>query len=111
MLEEENMKNFLSKYWKKILIVIAAIFIIMNIVSKCVAPHVLISEYVEYGIEPENIVNIDANKVISSVTDEVKSTPLISEEMLKVCLILAGGLIIACIISDLTTKKAPAKKK
>lgn len=105
------MKNFLSKYWKKILIMIAAIFIIMNIMSKCAAPHILTTEYAKYGPEPKDSVNINAGGVISNVTNEVKDTPPISEEMVRICLILAGGLLLACIISDLTTKKAPAKKK
>lgn len=105
------MKNFLSKYWKKILIVIATIFIIMNIMSKCAAPHILTTEYAKYGPEPKDSVKISAGEVISNVTKEVKDTPPISEEMVRICLILAGGLLLACIISDLTTKKAPAKKK
>ncbi len=105
------MKNFLSKYWKKILIVIAAIFIIIDIISKCSAPHVLTNEYAKYGPDIEDSVNINAGGVISNVTNEVKDTPPISEEMVRICLILAGGLLLACIISDLTTKKAPAKKK
>lgn len=105
------MKNFLSKYWKKILIVIAAIFIIINIVGKCVAPHVLTAEYAKYGPEPKDSVNINAGEVITTVTDEVKDTAPISEEMVRICLILAGGLLLACVISELTSKKAPAKKK
>lgn len=105
------MKNFLSKYWKKILIAIAAIFIIINIAGKCAAPHLLTTEYAKYGPEPKDSVAINAGEVISDVTKEVKDTPPVSEEMVRICLILAGGLLLACIISDLTSKKAPAKKK
>lgn len=105
------MKNFLSKYWKKILIVIAAIFIIIDIISKCSAPHVLTNEYAKYGPDIEDSVDINAGGVISDVTNEVKDTAPISEEMVRICLILAGGLLLACVIADITTKKAPPKKK
>ena len=105
------MKNFLSKYWKNLLIVITAIFIIINIISKCSTPHILTSEYAKYGPTVENSVSGNAGKVISGVTSEIKNTPPISEDMLKICLVLAGALLLVCIISDLTTKKAPAKKK
>ena len=105
------MKNFLSKYWKNFLIVITTIFIIINIISKCSAPHILTSEYAKYGPTVENSVNGNAGEVISGVTSEIKNTPPISEEMVRICLILAAGLLLACIISDLTAKKAPAKKK
>lgn len=103
------MKKFLSKYWKRILILIAAIFIVINIVSKCVAPHILIDEYAKYGPDVESKGGIiDTSEVIASV----ENTSPFSDDMVKVLLVLAGGIIVVCIVSDLINKKkAPAKKK
>ena len=47
------MKSFLSKYWKRILILIAGIFIAINVISKCTAPHTLPQEYAKYGPDVE----------------------------------------------------------
>ena len=101
------MKNFLSKYWKRILISIASIFIVINIISKCMAPHILVEEYAKYGPEVESKVETNASEVLDSVTE---SSPF-TGDMLKVVLIAGGALILACVLSDLATKKSSGGKK
>ena len=101
------MKKFLSTYWKRILILIASIFIIVNIVSKCIAPHVLVQEYSKFGPDRENIVNIDTSEIIAEVKD---SSPF-GEDMTRIVIILAAGILIACVISELANKKSSSGKK
>lgn len=104
------MKNFLSKYWKRILILIAGIFIIINIVSKSAMPRNVISDVAKYGpdVEASNVnLNIGSGSLAS---DFVASSP-VSEDMTKLAIILAIGLLAAVIIADLGSKKSGGKKK
>lgn len=101
------MKNFLSKYWKRILILIAGIFIAINVISKCVAPHILVDEFAEYGPNVEKSVHIDTGEIIS----EVKASSPFNEDMFRLVIILVVGLVAAAIIAEITTKKSSGAKK
>lgn len=104
------MKNFLSKYWKRILILIAGIFIIINIVSKSAMPRNVISDVAKYGpdVEASNVnLNIGSGSLAS---DFVASSP-VSEDMTKIAIVLVIGILAAVIISDLGSKKSGGKKK
>lgn len=104
------MKNFLSKYWKRILTLITGIFIIINIASKIATPRNVISDVAKYGpdVEASNVnLNIGSGSLAS---DFVASSP-VSGEMTKLIIILVIGLLAAVIIADLGSKKGGGKKK
>ena len=101
------MKSFLSKYWKKIMIYITLILIFINIVQKCIAPHILVSEFAKYGPDVTTINGVTKSiDVLSSVRESVPVT----DGILRIGIILVVGLIGAVIISEFANK-APAKKK
>ena len=105
------MKNFLSKYWKRILITITGIFIFLNILRKTITPHILVSEYAKYGVDvkPSSLASRTAEQVASNVRETTAAVP---ESLFKIVLILGIGIIVAVILTDLANKKpAPAKKK
>ena len=105
------MKNFLSKYWKRILILIGSIFIIINIMGKCTAPHSLVQEYAKYGPSIESThgkIDVDINT--SEIVTKVEENSPFSEDIVKIVLILTGLLIGVTVLSDIANKK-PAKKK
>ena len=101
------MKSFLSKYWKRILILVGIIFIVINIIGKCTAPHLLIEEFAIHGPSVESNININASEIIS----EAKAESPLNAEMTKIVIIFASALILACVISDLGAKKSSGKKK
>ena len=105
------MKKFLSKYWKRILIIIASIFIILNIVNKCVAPHVLVDEYGVYGPEVEASTISGEMMNSSEIMEKVESTSPFPEDMTRLILVLVVGLVGAVIIGEITTKKSSGGKK
>ena len=117
------MKNFLSKNWKRILILIAGIFIAINVVNKCMAPRTLIEEFGKYGpdVEKKNyfasgsLINTSGNSLISGensnfIEGTSFSSPL-TAEMTKVALFIGGGIIIALILTELANKKPSSGKK
>ena len=92
------------------IIIITGIFIVINIIGKCVAPHILVQEYAKYGPDVESSVTdkIDTDKIVN----EVKESAPFNEDMFRLVIILIIGIFAALIISELTTKKSsPAKKK
>ena len=106
------MKNFLSKYWKRILIIIGLILIAINIWSKCVAPRILIDEYVKYGPNIErNETSINSSINTSEVINNVSENSPFNEDMTKLVVILAAGLILVTVVNDLDNKKSGGKKK
>lgn len=115
------MKNFLSKYWKRILILIASVFIIINIVNKCVAPHTLIGEIAEYGPdisssqEKENGEDETTEKsgenLSDSIVNNITENSPFNGEMVRIIAIFAIALIGVCVISDLANKKSSGGKK
>lgn len=106
------MKNFLSKYWKRILIIIGIILIAINIWSKCVAPRLLIDEYVKYGPNIErNETSINSSLNTSEVITNVSENSPFDDGMTKIILILAAGLILVTVVNDLANKKSGGKKK
>ena len=108
------MKKLLSKYWKNILMIIGAIFIIINIANKCMAPHTLISEVAKYGPD------IQSSGGVANIIDKMPNTNLdtgsvgssiMNGEMMKICIITAVALVGVSILGDLANKKAAKKKK
>ena len=104
------MKNFLSKNWKMILIIIAGIFICLNVFQKCIAPHTLVNEYAKYGPDVEAVdFSGKANNVVNQVSEIMPNNG--SNDIVRIALILGVGLLIAVIISNLTSGKASSGKK
>lgn len=107
------MKKLLSKYWKNILMIIGAIFIIINIANKCMAPRTLISEVAKYGPDIQSsggITNIIDKIPNTNVDTENVGESIMNGEMMKICIIAAVALIGVSVLGDLANKK-PAKKK
>ncbi len=104
------MKNFLSKYWKRILIIITGILIIINIVVKTSAPHTLVEEYAKYGSDVKaSSVSINTREI----ADDVRSSAPMSDDMFRIAIVLVIGLLAAVILSDIANRKpaSAAKKK
>lgn len=106
------MKNFLSKYWKRILIIIGVVLVAINIWGKCVAPRLLISEYAKYGPNVERSesgvsTSINTSDVINNINE---SSPF-NEDMTKIVLILMAGILLVAVVSDMTSKKSSGAKK
>ena len=102
------MKSFLSKYWKKILIWITAILAFVNIIHKCIAPHILVGEFAKYGPDvAASKIGFKSSEALTSVRESIP----VSDNIFKIGVVLIVGLIVAVIASELANKKAPAKKK
>ena len=43
------MKKLISKYWKKILIILGIVCMVIILINKATAPKTLIAEYIKYG--------------------------------------------------------------
>ena len=101
------MKSFLSKYWKKLMIYVTLILIFINIVKKCIAPHILVSEFAKYG--PDATASNHIAKSVDILSGVKESVP-VTDGILIIGIILVVGLIAAVIRSEFANK-APAKKK
>ena len=105
------MKKFLSKYWKRILILIASIFIIINIVSKCVAPHVLVDEFGVYGPDVESAVKSGEIINATDIVDKAQDSSPFPEDVTRLILVFIVGIVGALVIGEITTKKSSGGKK
>ncbi len=106
------MKTLLTKYWKRILILIAVIFIVINIVNKCVAPHIIVDEYAKYGPDV-NYEDSSLNIVGGSndlMNDVQKNSPF-DENMFRIIVLFVILIIGALLLGDIVSKKSTAKKK
>lgn len=104
------MKNFITNNWKKILIIIGGIFIAINVFSKIVTEKSLLTDYIKYGkdIEQVEIISGDIEDVV-----EVPESPF-NEDMMKIIFILGAGILLVVFVTSLADKAAAdakAKKK
>lgn len=104
------MKNFLSKYWKRILILITGVFIIINIASKIATPRNVISDVAKYGPDVEAS-NVNLNIGSGSLASDFVQSSSIPEEILRIALVLAIAILVIVIVSDLISTKSGGKKK
>ena len=100
------MKTFLTKYWKRILILIASIFIILNIVNKYIAPHNLVNEFAKYG--PDVAQSSIKGEII---TNQIKNSMNFDDNLLRLVIIFMIAIIVALLIGDIINKKSSAGKK
>ncbi len=107
------MKKLISKYWKKILIVLGMVGMVVILMNKMTAPKTLISEYIKYGksitIESTGVdgaIGEAKNNFISVLTG-------VDPELLKIAFILMVGILAVCILSFIASSagKKDAKKK
>lgn len=101
------MKKFITNNWKKILIIIGAVFIVINLITKLTVDKTLLSDYIKYGKDiekPEIIENVS-----ETVTNAASKLPL-ETELIKIIMI-AGGVILLIIILTSLGDRAAAKAK
>lgn len=102
------MKNFLSKYWKRILITITGIFIFLDIINKVAIPNILVSEFAKYGPDVKSSgISIQPSEIMQ----EAKASAPMSGDMFNLIIVFIVGLVAAVIIGELASKKPSAAKK
>ena len=100
------MKSFISKNWKRILIIIGIICIAWNGIFKIIAKKALLEDYVKYGKVGEKSV------IIGKIADSIdKPTSLVSPEMVKLTIIFMVAILLVVFISSLGSKSADKGKK
>ena len=103
------MKSFLSKNWKRILIIIAIVLIVLNLISKIRAPHILVYEFSKYG---QNISNkgklINPDGLLSHAVLPETNLP---SEIVRLAIVLIVAIVGISILVDFSNKKEEPKKK
>lgn len=102
-----HMKNFITNYWQKILLVIGGIFILINSFKKIFAEKVLLSDYIKYGK------NIESNSsTIIDVAEKIDtSTMPFSAGVLKLIIVLMASILLIIFITSLADKAGAKDKK
>ena len=105
------MKKFITNNWKKILIIIGVVFIIMNLITKLTIDKTLLSDYIKYGkdIEKPDIIG-NVSEAVSGATTEAP----FGSDLIKFIMILVGLILLIVILTSLGDKaaaNAKAKKK
>lgn len=104
------MKSLLSKYWKRILIVLTVVLVSMNMIKKWTAPHILIDEYAKYGPDVQNMLpNIGA--AASEMISDVQEASPFDEKIFGWIIAVIALLLIAMLIGDLAERKPSTNKK
>ena len=105
------MKKFITNNWKKILIIIGIVFIVINLITKLTVGKTLLSDYIKYGKDierPEIIENV--GEVVSVSTIESPFGP----DLIKFIMVIVGLILLVVILTSLGDKAAAnskAKKK
>lgn len=101
------MKKFITNNWKKILVCIGAIFIIINVFTKITVDKTLLADYIKYGK------NIEKSDIVGNVAEVVTppEAPFGPEIVKFVCILGALILLIVFITSLGDRAAAKAKKK
>lgn len=63
------MKNFISKNWKRILLIIGGIFIAINLIHIIITPATIPQDFLEYGPDIESDIFDKTNEIAEDVTD------------------------------------------
>lgn len=107
------MKKLISKYWKKILIILGLIGMGAILINKVTAPKTLISEYVKYG-KSIKIESTGVDGAIGEAKDNFISVLTgVNPELLRIAFILMIGILLVCALSFIANSagKKDAKKK
>lgn len=100
------MKNLIAKYWKKIVIFIGLIFIVLNTFYKIIAKKTMLGDYIKYGI------TFNGPKIkhgFFSTLDMPNS--IISPEMVKYCIIFMVAILFVVFITSLANRGSDKAKK
>lgn len=113
------MKNFLSKNWKRIIYLVAIIFIIFNFISTLLTKNTIIDDFYKYGPDykrPDIVIQIDEKEIVSgesTITKSISDNTGMPDNLARGVLILAGGILIIMVISNIIegNSASSAKKK
>ena len=114
------MKNYISKNWKNIFIIIGVAFIVVNLFFKITTPANIPQDFLNYGPDIESDIFDGANNISNEITEidesgdivtNVAETTGIPTNLAKGILIFAFGFILILIISNLTEGSSGGKKK
>ena len=112
------MKKFLSNNWKRIIYIVAAGFIIYNIIMTILTKNTIIDDFYIYGQDykkPSISINVNTDGIAGdeeSIAKTISDNTGMSDELAQGVLLLAGGILVILIISSLFEgDPAPAKKK
>ncbi len=107
------MKKLISKYWKKILIILGIVCMVIILINKATAPKTLIAEYVKYG----KVIKVSQTGIDGAV-DAAKNNFIsvltgVDPELLRLAFILMIGILAVCVLSFIASSagKKDAKKK
>ena len=103
------MKKFISNNWKKILVLIGGIFIVINSVNKIFAEKVLLSDYIKYGKDIETASSGVAKDVDTSIFT-FGDMPF-SSDIVTLGGTLIGLIVLVLIITGLADKAGAKKEK
>ncbi len=118
-----SLKNFISKNWEKILVIICVIIMIVILIGKVSAPKTIIEDYAKYGkyisIESTSgsLVSGESGdfSLISSTTGIYKGFTSANPELVKIAALIIGAILAVVIITSLPgmfgAKKDDKKKK
>lgn len=100
------MKKFITNNWKKILMFIGAIFIVINVFTKITIDKTLLSDYIKYGkdIEKPNIL-----ENVTQVTNGIE-TPF-GPDFAKLIVVAVVLILLVIIITSLGDKAGTKAKK
>ncbi len=102
------MKSLITNYWRRILIIIGIVCLVVILFSKILTPKILIEDYVKYGKTVHRV------EIISDVADKIDKPPLIPSGMIGMIFVFTVGILFAVFISSLGAKSSggdKAKKK
>ena len=101
------MKSLISNNWRKILVIIGIVFLVIILFHKIIAPKRLIEDYVKYGKDIESMAT-----VIDTVTTGIEGpTTTVSPGIMKFTIIVMVLILFATFISTLGNKSADKAKK
>ena len=101
------MKSWISRNWKKIIIIIGVICLVFILIGKIAAPKSLIEDYVKYGK------NIESHHVIGEVIEKNVEAPssIVSAEMVKMTIVFMVAILFVVFITSLGSKSSDKAKK
>ncbi len=118
------MKKFFSDNWRRIILVLCAIAIVINVGIIFLTPSSIVKEYAEYGptVHPSSIGRISysgdiegkANDVVDDLTDRMATETGTSDETARIVVIgaiLVCGVLILSTLIDSASSSSDAKKK
>lgn len=103
------MKKFITNYWKKILILIGGVFILINSFKKIFAEKGLLSDYIKYGKNIEKTTSPITSGDISDVVS-VPEMPF-NSGIIKLGIILMVLILLIVFITSLADRAGAKDKK